>query len=211
MKFIKNYLFLFSILLIIFFYPFLEDTLYGGLISLVLLCISASLCLMVLFTHKRVFYFMIVISFLIIGLDFYILLNPNSYLISFEYLSLTALVSLYAALLFYFLMTSKSLSMADISNAVAIYFLIGIAFGFLYSFIEQIHPGAFSFETSNTNDISGDMIYFSMITLTTAGYGEMLPVYKIAKVLAMMEASLGVLYIAIMIGKLVGISPSQKK
>ena len=108
-------------------------------------------------------------------------------------------------------MTSKSLSMADISNAIAIYFLIGIAFGFLYSFIEQIHPGAFCFEASNTNDISGDMIYFSIITLTTAGYGEILPVYKITKVLAMMEASLGVLYIAIMIGKLVGIRPSQKK
>lgn len=100
--------------------------------------------------------------------------------------------------------------MADISNAVAIYFLIGIAFGFLYSFIEQIQPGSISFVASNTTDISGDMIYFSMITLTTAGYGEMLPVYKIAKVLAMMEASLGVLYIAIMIGKLVSTNTSQK-
>ena len=48
------------------------------------------------------------------------------------------------------------------------------------------------------------MLYFSIITVTTAGYGDIAPVTSVAQICAALEAALGTLYIAILIGRIVG-------
>jgi len=211
MKFIKYYFFLVSLVLIILMDPFMEEIAYGGLISLIMLSIAASLCILVLSFQKQVFWTLVVVSFLIILFNFFLLLHPSEKSSILQYASLTILIFLYAFLLFYFLMTSGTLSIRDVSNAISIYLLIGIGFGFLYSFIEKVLPGSFVYQAQGTKDISGDMIYFSFITLTTAGFGDILAVHKLAKVVVMMEVVTGVLYIAIMIGRLVGIGSGKKQ
>ncbi|TSA26659.1 MAG: two pore domain potassium channel family protein [Bacteroidetes bacterium] len=211
MKFLKNYLLLVSLITIILASPFLEDLVLGGVISLVLICIAIFLCLLVLSIHPRIFRFMVIFSALIIGFEIIGLIFPSPLISTIQYFNLMVLIFLFAGILFYSLMTSQTLSFSDISNAISVYILIGIGFGFLYSFIERIHPGAISNSASSISDISGDMIYFSFIALTTVGFGDILPVIKATKVLAMFEAVLGVLYIAIMIGRLVGIGPASKK
>ncbi len=54
------------------------------------------------------------------------------------------------------------------------------------------------------------MIYFSFVTLTTAGFGDILAVHKFAKIVAMLEAVTGVLYIAVTIGRLIGINRASR-
>jgi len=211
MQFIKNYLFLVSLAAVIILDPFLEDLVFGSLISLCLLSVTAGLCLLVLSFEKSVIRLLIIFSFLIVGFNFILLLNPSCTLSLLQYLSLSIVVFLYAFLLFYLLMTSRTLSIRDISNAISIYLLLGIGFGFLYSFIEKLHPGAFVFQAQESKDIYGDMIYFSIVTLTTAGFGDIHPVHKIAKAVVMTEAVTGVLFIAITIGRLVGIGSGQMK
>ena len=205
MKFIKNYLFLVSLIVIMLLDPFLEDFAFGGMVSLGLLSISAILCMMVLSLDKRMQWILIFISVFVVGLNFILLRSPSETSSILQYLSLAILIFLYALLLFYLMMTSETLSRQDISNAIAIYLLIGIGFGFIYSLIETLYPGAIVYQTQGNKDISGDMIYFSFITLTTAGFGDMLAIHKFAKIVAMMEAVTGVLYIAVTIGRLIGI------
>ena len=210
MKFIKNYLFLVSLIVIMFLDPFLENFAFGGMVSLGLLSISAILCMMVLSLDKGMQWILIFISVVVVGLNFILLRSPSETSSILQYLSLAILIFLYALLLFHLMMTSETLSRQDLSNAIAIYLLIGIGFGFIYSLIEKIYPGAIVYQTRGNKDISGDMIYFSFITLTTAGFGDMLAIHKFAKIVAMTEAVTGVLYIAVTIGRLIGIRPGKK-
>ena len=207
MKFIKNHLFLLSLVLVMVLDPFLEDYAFGTLISLLLLTLSIGLCIYVLSNNKNIFWTMIIISTPIIGFNYCALLFPTESLIAVQYISMSLLFFLYASFLFYLLVTLKRISISDISHAISVYLLIGIAFGFLYSFLEVIQPGSIVYQFDEGKEISGDMIYFSFVTLTTLGFGDILPINKIAKVVVMVEAVMGVLYIAIMIGRLVGISP----
>jgi len=211
MRFIKHYLFLVSLVVIIIIDPFLEEIEFGDLISLCLLCVSATLCLLVLSFKRSVYWLLIIFSILIVGFNFLLLPDPSDTSLILQYLSLSVLISLYIILLFYFLMTDKTLSPKDISNAISIYLLIGIGYGFLYSLIEKLLPGAFAFQSQGIKEISGEMIYFSMVTLTTAGFGDIHAVHKIAKIAVMTEMITGVLYIAITIGRLVGIGTGNIK
>ncbi|PHQ36323.1 potassium channel family protein [Rhodopirellula bahusiensis] len=102
-----------------------------------------------------------------------------------------------------------------IIGAVSIYFLIGLLWAFLYTLVELFEPGSFSFPvqeeslTQNARLIS-DFIYFSNVTLTTLGYGDVVPMSRPAKMLAVLQAMVGQLYVAIVIARMVGMQVSQR-
>jgi hypothetical protein len=89
-----------------------------------------------------------------------------------------------------------------ISGAVLAYLLLGICWGALYSLIELIQPGSFSFSHGD-RDVSS-LFYYSFVTLTTLGYGDILPLTKIARTTAYLESVTGVMFTAILIAGLVG-------
>lgn len=89
-----------------------------------------------------------------------------------------------------------------ISGAVVAYLLLGICWGGLYSLIELIQPGSFTFSHGG-RDVSS-LFYYSFVTLTTLGYGDILPLTKIARTTAYLEAVTGVMFTAILIAGLVG-------
>jgi uncharacterized MnhB-related membrane protein len=95
-----------------------------------------------------------------------------------------------------------------IQGSVAAYLLLSIIFAVAYGLLENLQPG--SFQTSSAlEEYSGRMsrsfYYFSVVTLTTTGYGDIAPVSAYARSLAMMEALIGQLYPAILIARLVSL------
>ena len=64
--------------------------------------------------------------------------------------------------------------------------------------------------TKRANSASGTMMYYSFVTLTTLGYGDMYPVSDAGRILAMLEATLGQLYLVILVARLVGLYTSQQ-
>jgi hypothetical protein len=80
--------------------------------------------------------------------------------------------------------------------AISIYFLIGIMWAGIYSVLEGIAPGSFS-ETT-------DLLYYSFVTLTTVGYGDVAPLTTLSKRLAVFEAAMGSIYMAVIIAMIVG-------
>jgi voltage-gated potassium channel Kch len=82
---------------------------------------------------------------------------------------------------------------------------------FAYILVAQLHPGSFSYNVGRppVRLISFDAFYFSFITLTTVGYGDITPVTHIARTLAMTEAMTGTLYMAVLISRLVALYSSQ--
>ncbi len=96
-----------------------------------------------------------------------------------------------------------------IFGAISVYFLFGLSLGLLYVLIEILHPGSFSGRLLGTHPYVSDLIYFSYVTLTTLGYGDVGPASPLTRSLALMEAALGVLYMATLVARLVGLYPRQ--
>lgn len=93
-----------------------------------------------------------------------------------------------------------------VRGAIAAYLLIAILFGYIYTFIAAVVPGAFQLPAwiAQTGPERGEtFFYFSMVALTTTGFGDITPVYPLARTLVMLEALIGQLYPAILIARLV--------
>jgi len=88
---------------------------------------------------------------------------------------------------------------------VALYLLIAILFAFLYGLTEEISPGAFAMPASQAGGaVRGETFYyFSVVTLTTVGFGDITAVHPFVRSLVMLEALIGQLYPAILIARLV--------
>jgi len=89
-----------------------------------------------------------------------------------------------------------------IQGAIAVYLLFGIGWAHAYHIAAIRHPGSFSVPAGEAPTMVA-WIYFSFVTLTTVGYGDITPVLPIARTLAMGEALAGQLYLAVMIARLV--------
>jgi hypothetical protein len=99
-----------------------------------------------------------------------------------------------------------------IEGAVAVYLLFGLMWAEVYRFLELLYPGAFQIASgaAGSSDRFSPLLYFSFITLTTLGYGDIVPVHPVARSLAMFEALTGQLYPAILIARLVSMELSSK-
>jgi hypothetical protein len=92
-----------------------------------------------------------------------------------------------------------------LNGAVAAYLLLGVIWAHAYALVAALHPGAFS-GAGSAADGSRAFLYFSFVTLTTVGYGDVLPVHPAARSLATLEAVTGPLYLAILIARLVSVA-----
>ena len=93
-------------------------------------------------------------------------------------------------------------------GAVNVYLLIGVTFAMAHWAQTLLVPGSIS--GLNSGSEFGDTLYYSFVTLTTLGYGDISPVSDNARMLAVFEAVLGQLYIAVLLARLVAVHISSK-
>jgi voltage-gated potassium channel len=90
-------------------------------------------------------------------------------------------------------------------GAVCIYLMIGVLWALMYGVLQSLDGLAFSGELQGDSyDWSLTWVYYSFVTLTTLGYGDILPISVTARALAYSEAVIGVFYMAILVAALVG-------
>ena len=104
------------------------------------------------------------------------------------------------------MMERKVITADTIKGGISIYFLIGLLWMIFYTFASNINPDSINIAGNNTVDL----FYYSYTTLTTLGYGDITPEGDIVKLLAIAEAFIGQIYLAIFIAQLVGLSIAQK-
>ena len=98
-----------------------------------------------------------------------------------------------------------------IVGAICIYLLLGLIWAILYVFIAEVIPGAFNgIAQAPWIDNFATAIYFSFVTITTLGYGDISPAMPLARFLVFMEAIVGVFYMAILVASLIGVSLSHR-
>ena len=99
-----------------------------------------------------------------------------------------------------------------IVGAVCVYLLLGVMWSIAYTVLEYMQPGSFKGLTelvSPTSDL--DWIYFSFVTITTLGYGDITPLTQTARSLAVAEAIVGQFYIAVLVAGLVSAYIASKR
>lgn len=100
----------------------------------------------------------------------------------------------------------------DIVGAICIYMLLGLIWAILYLFIAEISPGAFNgLPQAPWLENFAEAVYFSFVTITTLGYGDILPVQPLPRFLVLMEAIVGVFYMAILVASLIGVRMSARQ
>jgi hypothetical protein len=100
-----------------------------------------------------------------------------------------------------------------IQGAIVVYLLLGLIWAAAYEVIYYLFPGAFHMaqgDATLARPIQG-LVYYSFITLTTVGYGDITPIHPVARSLAVAEALTGQLYLAILIARLVSMQISSRR
>jgi hypothetical protein len=101
-----------------------------------------------------------------------------------------------------------------IQGAIAAYILIGLAFAFAYEVVALRDPSALHTGSANVADgrsgLTAELVYFSFITLTTLGYGDITPVHAAARSLSMLEGLFGQIFPVVAIARLVSLELEQR-
>jgi voltage-gated potassium channel len=138
-------------------------------------------------------------------LDF--ITHPLLYLL--DSISSIIFISFIIVLILKHIFKQNNVTLETIYGAIVVYILIGLMWVFLYSLTELLHPGSFSIEAVLDAESKKALYFFSFVTLTTLGYGDITPVSAPSRSLAMLEAIVGQMYIAVLIARLVGMHISQ--
>jgi voltage-gated potassium channel len=97
-----------------------------------------------------------------------------------------------------------------IAGAAAVYLLVAIMWSFLYDMLERLQPGSFALSAPETLGERNIFFYFSFVTITTLGYGDIAPHTALARSMAILEAVVGQLYLVVLVSWLVGMYVSKK-
>src|SRR5262249_943088 len=107
-----------------------------------------------------------------------------------------------------FILRTPRVTSETLCAALATYLMMGLLWSFAYTLVGLIIPEAFRF--AGNPDAGRSMhgfesLYFSFTTLSTVGYGDIIPVANVARMLAMLEAVSGMFYVAVLIARLVAL------
>lgn len=104
-------------------------------------------------------------------------------------------------LVFAYVLNGRIVVQDRLAGALSVYLLIGVAFAEVYMLLDGVAPGSF---TSGRESLGWpEMMYFSFVTLTTLGYGDITPASTQAEALVAIEAVIGVFYLAVLVAWLV--------
>ena len=123
------------------------------------------------------------------------------------------LIAFVVANLLRFVLRAPSVNAEVLCASISAYLMLGLMWTLVYWLVDQLTPGgAFAFNTNaGTRSINGFTgFYFSFITLSTVGYGDITPVSRTARWLAATEAMTGLLYITVLLARLVSLYSTPK-
>jgi hypothetical protein len=121
-----------------------------------------------------------------------------------------------AVLIITSLLRRQPLSLDSVFGVICGYLLLGMAWGVLYSMLDTVRPESFEVSSRLAEQVPAGhprihlFTYYSFITLTTVGYGDVTPVSAPARTCAWLEALTGQFYLAVLVAGLVGALLSRK-
>jgi hypothetical protein len=104
-----------------------------------------------------------------------------------------------------YVLRARSITRDQIYAGICMYIMLGFAFAAVFYLVDILDPKSFLMSSNPTGRATPDLMYFSFVTLATLGYGDITPISNMARTLAVVEALVGMLYIAIFMARLVSL------
>jgi voltage-gated potassium channel Kch len=150
------------------------------------------------------------LSLIVINIIRYI--SGNQILTIADFITDVAVYSLFMGMVLVKVFEAGPVTAHRVVGAIVVFMLTGNLWAIIYQFIYGYVPGSFQFPASYA-DHGADpaaFLYFSYTTLTTTGYGEIVPSHALTRSLANIEQLIGVLYPAVLIGRLVSLVVTKR-
>lgn len=132
-----------------------------------------------------------------------------------QYLALTAVLVFFflsCSIAVYDVLFGGVININRLVGAACIYLLSGSLWGIVFFLLSVVSPASFVGITGESwNEQLYEYIYYSFVTLTTLGYGDVLPVAPVARTLSYIEAVLGQMYLTVLVAALVGIHIASRR
>jgi ion channel len=204
---------LIALALLFFFFPFVEEVRGGDIIVSVLLSLVLLSAVLAIADRKLVFFIALVLAIPAIAGRWISHFRPDLVPPPVFLTAGLVLIAFVVANLLRFVLRAPSVNAEVLCASISAYLMLGLIWTIAYWLVAQLTPNAFAFNTSTgaKETMQGfNAFYFSFVTLSTVGYGDITPVSKVARMLAAMEAMTGLLYVAVLIARLVSLYSTPK-
>jgi hypothetical protein len=206
-------LLLIALALLIFFVPFVEEIKGGDLIVSVLLSLVLLSAVLAVASRGRTLTVALLLAIPAVVGRWVNHFQPHLVPPAIFLVAGIGLVAFVVGNLLRFVLRASTVDVEVLCASISAYLMLGLIWTMAYWLVEQLTPGAFAFNTTTgtKETMQGfNAFYFSFITLSTVGYGDITPVSKVARMLAAMEAMTGLLYVAVLIARLVALYSTPK-
>ena len=192
--------------------PFIEGTVFG--ISRFRLFTIAILLAGVYAVSRRrgIFWIGVAMAFAALGIEGSVHARPAPALVAANFALSILFLGFLGSVILYAILDEARVTLDTILGGICVYLLLGIGWSVAYSFLEYLQPGSFWLAGERLpSALRADefrleeLLYFSFVTLTTVGYGDILAKTHPARALAAAEAVVGSLYLAVFVARLVGL------
>jgi len=196
----------FTLVLLIFISPYLTQTPIG---EWLLVCFSTLVLITLVFATVEERHHLVLaccVAFLIVTLHLMAVYQHTTTLFVMYQSALMVFYIFTIVELYHVIIRSSVVDRNIVFAALSIYLLLGVAYANAYSLIYAFQPGAFAFTHQLLQDQlinHNDLIYYSFTTLTTVGYGDIVPTTYHARSVVILEEITGVLYLAVLVARLV--------
>ena len=198
--------------LLFFSFPFVEEVKGGDIIVSVLLSLVLISAVLAVSNRRSTLVVAVLLATPAIGGRWVNHFQPNLVPAPIFLAAGLMLIAFVVVNLLRFILRAPSVTLEVLCASISAYLMLGLMWTVAYWLVDQITPGAFAFNTNGgRQSMNGfNAFYFSFITLSTVGYGDITPLSRIARWLAAMEAMTGMLYVAVLIARLVSLYSTPK-
>ena len=202
---------LIALALLFIFFPFVEEVKGGDVIVSILLSLVLLSAVLAVADRKGVFFIALVLAIPAIVGRWISHFRPDLVPPTVFLVAGLALIAFVVANLLRFVLRAPSVNTEVLCASISAYLMLGLLWTVAYWLVALVNPNAFGFNTGPKETMGGfNAFYFSFITLSTVGYGDIAPVSRIARWLAATEAMTGLLYVTVLIARLVSLYSTPK-
>ncbi|KTD78755.1 ion channel [Legionella waltersii] len=158
--------------------------------------------------EKYLYSFVVLILVIVVLLHVLGIYFDNQIIYGFRLFFVIGFLSVMTLLCFYYTAQDQTISITTLFGSISVYLFIGLIFSYIYLFVELLSPNSFS-GFADGGEVKS--MYFSFITLTTVGFGEIIPIKPIAQTLTWLESFTGQIYLAVIIGLMIGRYVAEKQ
>jgi hypothetical protein len=202
-----------TLVLMIVIAPFLRDLRIGSLIETVLLTLVLLAALVVIGAGRGMRVLAVVLAVPAVAGKWINHFRPDVVPVEFVLITGLLFVALVVVHLLRFTLRAPQVNVEVLCAAISNYLMLGLLWSFAYQLTARLITDSFVFSSgpASTRTIDGfNSLYFSFVTLSTIGYGDITPLSGVSRMLAIVEATMGMFYMTVLVARLVALYSSEK-